>query len=150
KRANVNFNSHIPPGLPVIPMDARRVRQVLLNLLSNAIKFTLKGEVEFSVAQEGDHLRFSVRDTGIGIAEEERGALFSAFERTSSAKQLAIEGTGLGLAISRYLVRQHGGELDFTSTGGQGSTFWFTLPLVAEQPQTKQTMTQVMQALPRQ
>lgn len=150
KRNTLTFTTNIPDNLPLVPMDARRVRQVLLNLLSNAIKFTLEGEVEFAVVQEATQLRFSIRDTGIGIPEEERPAMFSAFERTNNAKQLAIEGTGLGLAISRYLVREHGGELDFVSETGKGSTFWFTLPLsVPEAPEPMKNQTQVMHAIPR-
>jgi signal transduction histidine kinase/HAMP domain-containing protein len=145
KRAVLEFKSDIPEGLPPVPMDARRIRQVLLNLLSNAIKFTMEGEVEFRVERMDAALRFSVRDTGIGIPENDREMLFQAFERTQNAKQMAIEGTGLGLQISKYLVEQHGGELQFESALGVGSTFWFTLPL---EP-LRERETQVMKAIAR-
>ncbi len=125
------LTADIEEHLPFIPMDARRIRQVLHNLLSNAVKFTIAGEVRFSVKRVGEHVLFAVSDTGIGIPECERGALFEAFERTNHSKQHGIEGTGLGLAISRYLVRKHGSELEFVTQENKGTTFWFSLPLNA-------------------
>src|SRR5262249_42320349 len=74
-------------------------------------------------------IEFEVRDTGIGIAQQDMGKLFEAFERTDRAKYLGIEGTGLGLPISRFLVEAHGGKMTVDSTPGSGSTFRFTLPL---------------------
>jgi signal transduction histidine kinase/HAMP domain-containing protein len=146
KRSSVAFRSEIPQGLPPVPMDARRIRQVLLNLLSNAIKFTLEGEVVLTITWEDAYLRFTVRDTGIGIPDDERNLLFQAFERTRNARQLAIEGTGLGLPISKYLVEQHGGEMGFESEIGKGSSFTFTLPL---EEVAKEKSTQVMKAIAR-
>lgn len=130
----------IEENLPHIPMDARRIRQVLHNLLSNAVKFTLEGEVRFSVRRVGDHVLFMVTDTGIGIPPQEREHLFEPFERTNHAKHRGIEGTGLGLSISRYLVRRHGGDLEFITEEDKGSTFWFSLSLTAKvQPSTTRT-----------
>lgn len=123
------LTADIEESLPFIPMDARRIRQVLHNLLSNAVKFTFEGEVRFSVKRVGEHVLFAVSDTGIGIPECERSALFEAFERTNHSKQHGIEGTGLGLAISRYLVRKHSSELEFVTQENKGTTFWFSLPL---------------------
>lgn len=145
KQEKVRFISEIPDQLPIVPMDARRVRQVLWNLLSNAIKFTLEGSVVFKIDLTPMALQFSVKDTGIGIPDEERGRLFAAFERTETAKQLAIEGTGLGLPISKYLVERHGGEMRVESKVGEGSTFIFTIPLV-EVPEHG-TDTQIMRAI---
>lgn len=118
----------IEDGLPVVPMDSRRIRQVLTNLLTNAVKFTREGSVTLTVRKAETGIEFRVQDTGIGIPESEMGKLFAAFERTQEAKESNIEGTGLGLPISQYLVREHGGELHVESVSGEGSTFWFILP----------------------
>jgi signal transduction histidine kinase len=123
--------------LPKIPMDMRRIRQVLTNLLTNAIKFTDKGTVTLKVVKEEMGVEFSVTDTGMGIPEEEANKLFEAFERTRNAKESNIEGTGLGLPISKYLVEQHNGSLTFKSTFGVGTTFSFFLPYV--QPTVSET-----------
>ncbi|MCU0512386.1 MAG: ATP-binding protein [Anaerolineae bacterium] len=123
----LTLRSEIEDDLPMLPVDARRLRQVLTNLMTNAIKFTPQGEVCLSVQRDPLGVRFSVRDTGMGIAENELPGLFAAFERTRMAKENNIEGTGLGLAISQHLVQRHGGTLQVSSTPGQGSTFWFTL-----------------------
>jgi signal transduction histidine kinase/HAMP domain-containing protein len=152
KRGYVHLSSSIPLGLPPIPMDARRIRQVLHNLLSNAIKFTEVGEVELRAEtfddQKGRHwLRFSVRDTGIGIPEGAREQMFEPFNRTQDPKHAAIEGTGLGLSISRFLVHEHGGELNYESTLGVGTTFWFILPMFPLKRDTRPVITQIMRAL---
>jgi signal transduction histidine kinase len=126
----VQLHVEVEADLPELPMDARRIRQVLNNLLSNAIKFTQSGVVTLKVFQVDDGVHFSVHDTGMGIPMSEMDLLFAAFERTTQAKQQAIEGTGLGLPISRYLVQQHGSDLTVVSEEGMGSTFAFTLPFV--------------------
>jgi PAS domain S-box-containing protein len=124
---------------PVAPLpkyihaDEKRLRQVLLNLLSNAIKFTEQGQVKFRVSivdrqPESLTIRFQVEDTGIGIAEEQREAIFLPFQQVGENSQ-QIEGTGLGLAITRQLVRLMGSEIHLQSELGKGSTFWFDLTL---------------------
>ncbi|MBC6937533.1 MAG: HAMP domain-containing protein [Chloroflexi bacterium] len=125
----VILQAHIPDGLPAIPMDARRVRQVLTNLLSNAVKFTPEGQINLTVRLLDDQIEFSVTDTGIGIPPEEIEKLFEPFERGARARHLGIEGTGLGLPISRFLVEAHGGRLIVQSQVNRGSTFSFTLPI---------------------
>lgn len=129
EKSDLEVVTEIPASLPHIPMDSRRVRQVLTNLLSNAVKFTQAGEVRLTVTLEESLIRFSVRDTGIGIPNDEMQNLFSLFQRTTRARSLGIEGTGLGLAISRYLVEAHGGVMAVETNLGEGSTFSFTLPL---------------------
>jgi CheY-like chemotaxis protein len=113
--------------------DRQRLKQVLLNLLSNAVKYNRDGgSVELSCAPVADdRLRVKVADTGLGIPPEALARLFVPFERVG--RQSGIEGTGLGLPLSKRLAEAMGGNLDLTSTPGQGSTFWIELPL-AEGP----------------
>lgn len=133
----ITLEAHLPENLPPVPMDARRIRQVLTNLLTNAVKFTLEGSVRLVVNLYPDHIEFVVTDTGIGIPPEEMDKLFQPFERTDRAKHLGIEGTGLGLPISRFLVQAHGGQMTVRSTVNQGSTFAFTLPLEPSEEVTR-------------
>jgi signal transduction histidine kinase/DNA-binding response OmpR family regulator len=118
-----------PDGLVGDPL---RLRQVLVNLLGNAFKFTERGEIVVSVAPVGTpaedrcELRFSVRDTGIGIPVENQDRLFQAFSQVDSSTARRYGGTGLGLAISQRLVSAMEGELGVRSEPGQGSEFFFT------------------------
>ncbi len=139
KKVSITLEAHIPDELPLIPMDARRVRQILTNLLTNAVKFTLHGSITLNLYLSDDIIELAVTDTGIGISPEEMGNLFRPFERADRAKSLSIEGTGLGLSISRHLVEAHGGKLMVESVVGKGSTFAFTLPLRRERPDKKLT-----------
>lgn len=132
KADKVQLVLDVDEDLPRIPIDSRRIRQVLTNLLSNAVKFTPEGDVTLTVKKQEDHLFFAVKDTGIGIPPEEFAVLFEAFERTTQAKEQNIEGTGLGLPISQFLVQQHGGEIEVESSVGEGTTFSFSLPLARE------------------
>jgi len=116
------------PGLREMVADPMRVRQVLLNLLSNATKFTKKGTVSLSVARSGDWIDFAVRDTGIGMTEEQISRLFEAFVQADSSTTRQYGGTGLGLAISQRFAMMMGGRIDVVSSPGRGTTFTVRLP----------------------
>ena len=113
----------------VVCGDENRLRQVLTNLLSNATKYTKDGSVEFLCEMApGDTLRFSVKDTGIGIKDEDKARLFKPFEQLDLRKNRNVVGTGLGLAISHDLSRLMGGDLKLESVYGSGSTFIVEIP----------------------
>jgi signal transduction histidine kinase len=118
--------------LPRITADRRRVRQIMLNLVSNACKFTNEGMVAIRLNREGNDVVFSVTDTGMGIAKEDRERIFKTFHQTNSAIKKG-SGTGLGLPISRRLAEIHGGSLTFASQEGVGSIFTLRLPIHAQE-----------------
>jgi signal transduction histidine kinase/DNA-binding response OmpR family regulator len=136
----LEFVCHVGPKVPKFLLgDAGRLRQVLINLLGNAIKFTSEGEVVLKVeflAQKasGCLLRFSVIDTGIGIAPENCVKLFRSFSQADGSMTRRFGGTGLGLAISKKLVEMMGGEIGVESELGKGSMFHFTARLQIQAP----------------
>jgi signal transduction histidine kinase len=119
--------------LPVGQGDQRRITQVLLNLVGNAIKFTDAGEVAVRVVNSGGEFLVSVADSGPGIAQEDQQRIFEEFQQGGSSLTKTKGGTGLGLAIAKRIVEMHGGRIWVQSTPGKGSTFFFSLPVRAEQ-----------------
>lgn len=150
-KKRIQVRADFPNNVPVLMADELRIRQVLINLLNNAVKFTPEGgqvtlkveycsatsctEVENDAAQipsgdlsSCDYMKFSVQDTGIGIAPENIDKLFKPFMQIDSALNRQYSGTGLGLALVKNIVSLHGGEVGLTSQVGVGSCFTFTLP----------------------
>lgn len=118
------------PGDLRIYVDAKAMSQILRNLLDNAIKYTPEGGVITLEAEAyGSFCRMMVRDTGIGILEQDLSRIFERFYRADKAHSRQMGGTGLGLAIVKHLVQLHGGEVGVISEVGKGSQFFFTLPL---------------------
>ncbi|WP_264307641.1 PAS domain S-box protein [Nodosilinea nodulosa] len=133
----------LPPNLPEITLDERRIRQVLINLLSNAVKFTLEGgHITLDVSllpptqshPELSYLRFAVTDTGIGITPENMQRLFKPFVQVDSSLNRQYQGTGLGLALVKRIVELHRGQVGLTSDVGVGSCFTVELPYGAGIP----------------
>ncbi len=142
KAEQKNLEFHYQPG-PNLPMgvfaDEKRLRQVLINLIGNAIKFTELGSVTFQVEVLVDRtphssvIRFTIRDTGVGMTPAQLSKIFQPFEQVGD-KQKQSEGTGLGLAISQQIVNLMGSQIQVDSQAGVGSTFYFEveLPVVAD------------------
>ena len=145
REKHLELTVDVTPDVPhLVRGDPTRVRQVLMNLIGNAIKFTEQGEVAVSAVVAGGDtdrasVRFRVRDTGIGISEDQLASIFREFSQADASMTRRYGGTGLGLAISRKLVALMGGELTVTSEVGRGSEFGFTLsfPIAAAAPQAQ-------------
>ena len=120
----------VQPGTPpMLYTDSQRLEQILKNLLSNAIKFTEKGQVSLTVARvPGEGVAFTVKDSGIGIAQDQQESIFEAFRQADGTTNRRYGGTGLGLSISRDLATLLGGSISISSTPGQGSEFTLIMP----------------------
>ena len=129
---NLRLKLALQKDLPEIELDRDKIVQVLTNFLQNAIKFTLQGELTITSSVNSQGVKVSVKDTGIGIQQEDVPKLFRKFGQLESAKLVAPGGTGLGLAISKMIVERHHGKIEIESEYKKGSAFSFTIPL--EQP----------------
>jgi signal transduction histidine kinase len=127
----LQFVSEVASDLPAIDADEARVRQIVLNLLANAVKFTPCGSITLGARAIDEGVLVWVRDTGVGIALDDRARIFEPFQQASEPHDRAQGGTGLGLTICRWLIELHGGRMWLESEVGLGSTFLFTLPLHA-------------------
>ncbi|WP_372967891.1 ATP-binding protein [Microbacterium sp.] len=129
QREGIDIVAEVPSTPVRVSVDSGRIGQALDNLLSNAIKFTGEGgRVLASVRQVDGGVELAVRDTGVGIPEDEQGMLFTRFFRASTATRNAVPGVGLGLTITRAIVLAHGGTMDVTSQEGVGTEFRMLLP----------------------
>lgn len=130
REKGVEFKLDIDQSVPVfINGDPVRLRQIIVNLLGNAFKFTSKGSVTLSARMDGSFLTASVTDTGIGIPEDKQGAIFEKFTQVDASTTRKYGGTGLGLAICKRLTEMMGGPLKLSSKAGEGSTFYFSIPV---------------------
>jgi signal transduction histidine kinase len=121
----------IDAAIADIHADERKLKQVMLNLLSNAVKFTPDGgKITVSARPVNGAVEVSVTDTGVGIAPEDCDAVFEEFRQVGRHAEGKAQGTGLGLALTRKFVEVHGGRIWLTSTLGEGSPFFFTLPIM--------------------
>lgn len=129
ERAGVRLIVDCPPLPEPVYVDRDLWEKIVLNLLSNALKFTLVGEISVTLRARDGRTELVVRDTGVGIPEQELPRVFERFHRIEATRGRTQEGTGIGLALVQELVKLHGGTIDFASTYGQGSTFTVAIPL---------------------
>ena len=142
RKAKISCHIRMSENLDFAYVDQRKIKQVLFNLIANAIKFTAEGgSIEVSVSEQDNMFRFSVQDTGIGIAEENLSKLFKEFSQIDSSLARRHEGTGLGLALSKRLVELHKGNIGVESQLGEGSNFYFFIPKHHTNPEIKTNST---------
>ncbi len=127
------IENEVPVDLPPVLADEMRLAQVLAILVDNAIKFSFEtGTITVGATLEGDMVRFHVRDTGVGIAEQELGKLFQVFSQVDMSATRDVGGAGIGLVLAKHLVEAHSGQIGVDSQEGRGATFWFTLPIARD------------------
>jgi len=128
-KPGVTLEDEVVENLPTIDADATRLSQALLNLIHNAVKFTEKGYITIRVVRDVSNIVFEVRDTGIGISEEDQELVFEPFETILADKNDSRLGFGIGLKIVEHIIDLHDGETWFESKAGVGSSFFFTIPV---------------------
>lgn len=128
---NVEIKNTMPDGLPTVLADISKIREVLVNFMSNAIKYTRSGHhsVTVSAAVEGEMVKFSIQDEGIGIPEKDISHIAKKFFRADNAIESQTEGSGLGLYIAYQIIHLHRGEIQLESVEQEGTTVHFTLPI---------------------
>lgn len=129
ERRPITLQNLVPKDLPLVEADDNRLQQVLHNLIGNAIKFTHEGTVTVGADHTDDTITFWIRDTGVGIPKDLGDSIFQSFEQGDASTTREFGGTGLGLSITKDIVELHGGRIWYESEAGQGSTFYFTMPL---------------------
>ncbi|MEI6845514.1 MAG: ATP-binding protein [Candidatus Firestonebacteria bacterium] len=129
EKSRLALEAIIGKFLPKVKFDGDRITQVFINLLNNAIKFTDEGKITVITEKDGDYIRVSVIDTGIGIKKEDLHKLFGKFEQISTGNERETGGTGLGLSICKEIIVNHKGRIWAESEWGKGTKFCFTLPI---------------------
>lgn len=134
KKKNINLELKKPSKLlPKAMLDVEKMRMVIQNFFDNAIKYSPSGgKITISLKAGKKEIEFSIKDTGVGIPEDQRARVFSKFFRASNVVKLETDGSGLGLFIAKNIIEAHGGRIWFESKEGQGSTFYFTVPAKEE------------------
>ena len=139
KRHNITLSVHIDDDVPTLPIDAEKLRQVIMNMIDNAIFYSKeRTTVKVSLCCDTREVVFTVEDQGIGVPKAEQSGVFGKFFRASNARKRRPDGTGVGLFLARKVVLEHGGAMIFTSKENKGSTFGFRLPL--DRPNKKKAM----------
>jgi signal transduction histidine kinase len=130
KRSNLTVTARVRGAVPPVRSDRQKVKQIVLNLLSNALKFTPSGSVTMTASYDARvrQVAIAVKDTGVGIPDEDQVKVFEDFRQLDSSPARGYGGTGLGLSICRRLAQILGGTIDLLSTPGRGSTFTLRLP----------------------
>lgn len=126
----VTIETQFAEDLPTIIGDRQRILQILINIMSNACKFTEEGKITVQSSYDDENIKIEIIDTGSGIRDEEKDQVFASFKQTESGLRKG-SGTGLGMPISKRLAEAHGGDITFTSTVGEGSSFTLVLPIVS-------------------
>lgn len=127
---DLSFRYKSPKDIPHLMLDEGKIRQVIMNFADNALYYSRPGShIDVSLQLEGDDIVLRVKDTGIGVPEEEQARLFSKFYRASNARKQRPDGTGVGLYLAKRVIVEHGGSVVFSSTEGKGSIFGFRLPV---------------------
>jgi signal transduction histidine kinase len=126
----LGYSVHLPDDLPLVNGDPDRIIQVVINLVSNAVKFTQQGTISICARKEEPEVIVEVVDQGIGIAPADQALLFEKFRQVGDTLTAKPQGTGLGLAISKEIIEHHGGRIWLESNPGQGSKFFFALPIL--------------------
>ena len=131
EQKGLGFVASAQKGIPTAFGDAKRITQCLINIAGNALKFTETGRVEISVELADEILTYKAKDTGMGIPQDRIEKIFDAFQQVDGTITRDYGGTGLGLSITKKFVEMHGGRIWAESELGKGSTFYFSIPLVA-------------------
>ncbi len=130
KASNITISFENQKDLPQVIADPFQIKQVIENLLDNAIRYIKeKGEVKLKLNLEQDNFYFEINDTGVGIPEKDKKYIFQKFFRADNVMKYQTQGSGLGLYIAKSIIKKSKGKIGFKSQEGQGSTFWFTLPI---------------------
>jgi len=141
KGIKISYNNLLPANEAIINTDGEKIYSILTNLIKNAIKFTQTGSIEFGYEKKGKYLEFFVKDSGIGIRQDQQNIIFERFRQGSESLARNFEGSGLGLSISKAFVELLGGNIWVESEEGEGSIFYFTIPYTPYQEEINEIKT---------